>query len=399
MDADREERLAAVIAELRDRLNAGEPVERERFLAEHPDFRVEINAYFSFERFVEEALGSGPRAPVATPPDPLRAFDLHAFPVRRRLDAQAPGPVFLLHGEGETERSLLVATELRGRPELEERFREALRFLAERRTPGALGPIESGRRGDASWGVFEHRDGTSLDAMTRRTLRGGRFGDGTAAAPDEPDGELDHASRRRRAAALARNALHLARVLAAFHAWARILDRAHAAGVLHGAVTPRFLCRDARGRFFVAGFGMGVLVSGQQAGESPHFDKRWLAPEVVRRRLPLGIRCDVYGLGLVLAATLALELPRPEIDGDGAVEMTRAGVPVEIEPPARAPRRLRALLARCTAVDPLDRPATLAAVARELGRLRWRVLLTSRWLVAPAVVIALLAAALALDAL
>ncbi len=76
---DRQDRLDELLAEYMDRLDSGEPVDREAFLAEHPEFVDDLRAYFEgSDEFVRLAVdvdeadpgatlggptGPGPRAP------------------------------------------------------------------------------------------------------------------------------------------------------------------------------------------------------------------------------------------------------------------------------------------------------------------------------------------------
>ncbi|MEZ6195277.1 MAG: protein kinase [Planctomycetota bacterium] len=217
-------------------------------------------------------------------------------------------------------------------------------------------------------------EGRSLaDALGRVAAGGGAVEIASAfAGGDGPSDRPERARRREIAGRLASRRSHLTPLLATFAGWARALDRAHAAGVVHGGLAPEDLLLDAEGRVGIRGFGDSPLATGRAPRSFPEDRQRWFAPEYLDRRLGHpSYLSDVHAFGLVLASALALDLPRWEEDGAAALERsTRADLDLDGLLPRGLPAALIRLLESCVSRRPENRPRDLGLVAERLDAVR-----------------------------
>ncbi|MBI2300597.1 MAG: serine/threonine protein kinase, partial [Armatimonadetes bacterium] len=202
-------------------------------------------------------------------------------------------------------------------------WRDALTRLAGLSHPGILPLYDICLDGEAPYVVEALVDGASLDERLRA---GERIGPAQVAAIARQCG--------------------------------RALGAAHAAGLVHGHVSPAAILVDAAGDAFVTGFGLpeGPSVSREQA--------RYLAPEQSVGQ-PASPRTDIYGLSATLYELLS---GRPPFDGPNAVAIgtlknTADAPPL---PEAAAGRALleaiRSGLSRHTLARPANGSAFAAAV-------------------------------------
>lgn len=153
----------------------------------------------------------------------------------------------------------------------------------------------------------------------------------------------------------------------------RALAHAHAANVLHRDLKPAniFLCAD--GTVKVLDFGIAHLF--EKDGPSTGGTPAYMAPEQWRAETG-DARSDLFALGVLLHEMLTGTLPF------GKKGAGKEGAGLEGSPPrAKAPARLRRLVAALTRRDPRERPASTHQVVKELtaieatlrdGRRPWR---------------------------
>jgi serine/threonine protein kinase len=171
------------------------------------------------------------------------------------------------------------------------------------------------------------------------------------------------------------------------------LAEAHAAGLVHRDVKPANIFLTSRGGLFdfvkVLDFGLVKAVDGGADANltSPNAvtgTPLYLSPEAVNAPDRVDARSDVYALG---AVGYFLLTAGPVFAGSSVMEICMKHVQAAPEPPsARLGRAvspgLEALLLRCLAKSPDDRPADAAALLRELEGCA----VAGRWTAAEAVV-------------
>jgi eukaryotic-like serine/threonine-protein kinase len=151
---------------------------------------------------------------------------------------------------------------------------------------------------------------------------------------------------------------------------ARALDHIHARKIIHRDVKPENIHVDAGGRVKLVDFGIAKAEGVQltRAGftlGTPHY----MAPEQVLGK-PLTPQVDIYAFGILLFELLTGAKPL----GGGTVERIFHEIlhaPLNLEPlnTANVPVAACALIERCTAKDPAERPQTFAPLCEEIERL------------------------------
>jgi serine/threonine-protein kinase len=149
------------------------------------------------------------------------------------------------------------------------------------------------------------------------------------------------------------------------------LAHAHARGIVHRDLKPRnlFLVERADGTRIVKVLDFGIAKTAAPLTNSGDIlgTTRYMAPEQLRDSRAVDTRCDIWALGVVLYELLTGQLihdarTSPEF---GMKVLTEPHVPVR-ERDASLPEQLDAVIARCLAKEPADRPADLAALAELL---------------------------------
>jgi sugar lactone lactonase YvrE len=146
---------------------------------------------------------------------------------------------------------------------------------------------------------------------------------------------------------------------------ARGLAAAHAAGVLHGDVTPANILFTAGGRPKLTDLGVATLAGyGRDSADQVVGNPQYLAPEQIGGG-ELSPATDVYGL----AATLYELLAGERLFGAALTVPDRLRHHCEVvpPPPAGAPAAVAAVIARALAKAPTDRYQSAAAFADQLA--------------------------------
>ena len=156
--------------------------------------------------------------------------------------------------------------------------------------------------------------------------------------------------------------------------WRDMLDalaHAHASGVIHCDIKPGNVLLSARSAL-VSDFGIARAVeaagSGGDSSEGAPFTTgtpMYMAPEQVNGDRTANHRVDIYAAGLVMYEMLEGRLP---FSGDTPRDLVMARLTSDPSPITRAecPTELAALVMRCLAKSPDDRPRTAEAILAEL---------------------------------
>jgi tetratricopeptide (TPR) repeat protein len=151
---------------------------------------------------------------------------------------------------------------------------------------------------------------------------------------------------------------------------AEALDHAHTRGILHRDIKPGNLLLDAGGRLWVTDFGLAqvrgddrVTLTGDVLGTL-----RYMSPEqALGRRTVIDGRTDVYSLGVTLYELLTL---RPAIDGRDRAEILRRIADAEPTPPRKlnpaVPADLETIVLKATAKEAAGRYATAQELTEDL---------------------------------
>ena len=215
-----------------------------------------------------------------------------------------------------------------------DRFRREARAVAQLSHPHVVTVIDRGEEDGRQFIVFELVEGEDLKALVER---GGP--------------------------------LPVRRVLELGLEIGSALAFAHGQGLVHRDVKPQNVLLDVEGRAKVTDFGIvrsleavGTTETGTVLGTS-----HYVAPEQARGE-QVDAKTDVYSFGVVLFELLAGEVP---YTGESfvAVALQHANDPVPdvLERRPDTPLRLGALVGRCLAKSPADRPASMDEVVAELG--------------------------------
>jgi serine/threonine-protein kinase len=190
--------------------------------------------------------------------------------------------------------------------------------------------FDAGEHGGRPYFVMEHVEGETLAQLVAR------------------EGRL----RPERAVALAVQA-------------ARGLEAAHGAGLVHRDVKPHNLLLGADGVLKVTDFGIARAQEGTQltAAGTVLGTAGYVAPEQLAGG-PVTVASDVYGLGAVVYELLTGRPPRSAttLAGLGAEPIRPPGTLAPGIPPA-----LEAVVLRCLADEPADRPQSAGELAAELA--------------------------------
>jgi serine/threonine-protein kinase len=145
------------------------------------------------------------------------------------------------------------------------------------------------------------------------------------------------------------------------------LQAIHDAGIVHRDLKPDNVLLDPSGNARIMDFGIarsvGVDLRDGKIEGTPHY----IAPEQILGR-PTDFRADVYACGVVLYRIFTGELPWPASDSlreSLQATLERAPDPGSLHWP-EIPPALEALLQRCLAHEPAQRPAGAALVLAEL---------------------------------
>jgi serine/threonine protein kinase len=255
------------------------------------------------------------------------------FELRRELGRGAHGAVWLAW-DPQMEREVALKTlAARGDGGEAGRLLREARAVGRLRHPNIVPVFEAGEHEGQAWLVFEYVEGRTLAQLLRE------------------EGPLPGA----RAAAL------LSGVLDA-------LDEAHRQGIVHRDLKPSNILVDAQGQPRVADFGIAGPVSREGGGEQAPLcgTAAYMAPEYIARRevTPQG---DVFAAGLCL---YELATGRRAIEGEGLFQILHRIANQDLawpeEAAARVDERLRGVIAKACARDPVQRYASAAEMRQAL---------------------------------
>lgn len=319
------------------RVDSGEPVDRERFIAEHPSCAAALRDYFAQCDSLARLTG-GDEAPAGPPAAEGGRPQIGGYEILQEVGRGATGVVYKARHPG---LNRLVALKLvpagGAHPE---RFRREIEAAGRLDHPHIVPVYEVGVDGGQPFLVMKWYDAG--------TLRGAR-------------------------ARFAGRPRNCARVVAAV---ARAVHHAHQRGVLHRDVKPSNVLLDADGGPAVGDFGLAKWFGpGAPIGQDitrpgvVFGTPGYMAPEQAAGVAEVTTAADVYGLGGVLYELLTGRPPYPADTPLASLwQMTRGALvrPRAVDP--TVPADLEAVCLKCLEHEPQRRYGTAADVADDLDR-------------------------------
>ena len=145
------------------------------------------------------------------------------------------------------------------------------------------------------------------------------------------------------------------------------LDAAEAAGILHRDIKPSNCFVDADGSVKVGDFGLSIPSAAREGEGTFQGTPQYASPEQLRGGA-LDVRSDIYAVGATLHYLLTGGAPFESDDFSKLIDSVKeAPPPLVHKMRPEVPAALGALVARCLAKDPANRPATYPELARALS--------------------------------
>jgi serine/threonine protein kinase/tetratricopeptide (TPR) repeat protein len=389
-------RLDALVAELTDRVRAGEVVDPEREAARLPEHADRVRRAIATLGLLALAAGGTtsdgepPDGTAADPPDRLGEFVLLGV-----LGRGGMGVVYEADQPSLRRRVALKTLPVGAAldPARLRRFELEAQVIGGLRHPHIVPVYAVGSDRGIPYFTMPRIDGESLDRLLD-ALRRPHDGDRSrppissldailalepAAAPATTAHEPPPTAPAPRAAnestpgpAAIRGRDYIRGVARLAAQAADALAHAHAQGVVHRDIKPGNLMLDAAGHLWITDFGLARLRDGAPLTESgqPLGTLRYASPEQIRGgKAHVDGRADVYSLGVTLYELLTL---RPAIAGDDHATILRHVLEAEPLRPRRLnpaiPRDLETIVLKAAAKEPDLRYPSAAALADDIRR-------------------------------
>jgi serine/threonine protein kinase len=140
----------------------------------------------------------------------------------------------------------------------------------------------------------------------------------------------------------------------------------HESGILHRDLKPANLMLDTRGCVRIADFGLASLVEKATERGMVQGTPAYMAPEQFGAQ-EVSLQSDIYALGLILHK---LYTGKPAFEGKTPMDLYRRRVEAPPPPPSSLvsdiPAAIDAIIVRCLAPEPRDRPASAREIATAL---------------------------------
>lgn len=356
---DRDERLAALLLELTERLRQGAPPQFDVIAQQHPDLADELRELWTAVRLAEELASSDEMATIA------RAECLS--------DEQSPAPAG-------------VAAVYVPRNQLPRTFGDF--ELLDELGAGGMGTVYMARQRslDRVVAIKMLKSGEMASAVEQARFRAEAE---SAAGLDHPhvvpvyevgvcDGQpyfsMRHVAGENLARRLERGPLEPRAAVALVVPLARAIEYAHRQGILHRDLKPSNVLIDERGQPLLTDFGLAKRVDDQAAQLTRSGailgTPSYMPPEQASgERGQLGPASDVYGLGTILYHAIT---GQPPFQAATAMDTILLVLEQEPVPPRllnrKVDRDLEMIVLRCLQKPPDLRYPTAAALADDLER-------------------------------
>jgi serine/threonine protein kinase/Tfp pilus assembly protein PilF len=368
--------LAALIEDLTDRLNAGEAVDLQRYIEQHPRQAEELLCLMPALELLLSAGGTPPEesqsgSTAGLSPAPAHGI-LGDFRILREVGRGGMGVVYEAEQRSLGRRVALKVLPFAAAldPRHLQRFKNEAQAAAQLHHSNIVPVYAVGSERGVHYFAMQFIDGLSLaqviDRLRRETSAREQSGSpNDAAAPaDTPLAGLTTAGPARGS--------EFFRVAARLGVQAaEALDHAHQQGVIHRDVKPANLLLDGTGSLWVADFGLarGRSETGL-TGAAIVGTLRYMSPEqALAKRALVDHRSDIYALGATLYELLTLEPAYPGTDREELLRQIALGEP---RPPRRVnpavPVALETVVLKTMAREPEGRYQTAQELADDLRR-------------------------------
>jgi serine/threonine protein kinase len=389
---------AELIEELANKLRAGEPLDLEAVMREHPAQTERLRKLLPAIQVLAElgeSAASG-SAPVQVSGADAAGGTLGDFRIIRQIGQGGMGVVYEAEQISLRRRVALKVLPFAATmdPRHLQRFKNEAQAAAGLHHTNIVPVYFVGSERGVHFYAMQFIEGQTLAAFIRQ-LRGQAAekapagaareqpttpyemlpekGTGTLALPTPPAADTEPAARAVTLATVdsPRGREYFRRVAELGVQAAEALDHAHQMGVVHRDIKPGNLMLDTAGRIWVTDFGLAHMQHGEGSltltGDLVG-TLRYMSPEqALAKRVVIDHRTDIYSLGMTLYELLTLE---PPFAGKDREELLRQIAFEEPKPPRRLdkaiPVELETILLKTMEKNPADRYATAAELAQDL---------------------------------
>src|SRR5579884_4281784 len=380
--------LDELIAEITDKLQAGERVDVERYAAEHPDLAEELRRLLLAVELLA-AAGSQPGGKSASDEElvePALHGELGDFRIMREVGRGGMGVVYEAEQISLRRRVALKILPFAATIDSRhlQRFHNEAQAAACLHHPHIVPVYFVGCERGVHFYAMQFIEGQSLEGFLRqlhradgtaRTIRVARAGDRDQPGPisASPDAAtVVDSQAKAKTQPLPQDTAYFRQVAEWGLAVAEALEHDHSLGIVHRDIKPGNLLLDAAGRLWVTDFGLartvndaGLTLTGDLMGTL-----RYMSPEQALARHGLvDHRADIYSLGVTLYELLALEPAFPGRDRDEILRQIAWDEPRRLRRVNPAvPVALETIVHKAMAHEPERRYATAQELVDDLHR-------------------------------
>jgi len=375
--------LDELIAEITDKLQAGERVDVERYAAEHPDLAEELRRLLLAVELLA-AAGSQPGGKSASDEElvePALHGELGDFRIMREVGRGGMGVVYEAEQISLRRRVALKILPFAAMmdPRHLQRFYNEARAAACLDHPHIVKVHAVGCERGVHYFAMKFIEGQSLAELIAEQKHNSASGACQRPGDDLQGVDTPHspcAATQPIAIAPTQASPRDAAIVRRIAEWgiqaAEALEHAHSMGIVHRDIKPANLMIDAHGMLWITDFGLartttdaGLTMTGDMVGTL-----RYMSPEQASAKHGLvDHRTDVYSLGLTLYELLTL---RPAIDGKDREEILIAITRDEPRPlrtlDTAIPHDLETIVLKAMAKESAERYATARELAEDLRR-------------------------------
>jgi serine/threonine protein kinase/Tfp pilus assembly protein PilF len=351
--SDPDDMLDQIVAGYLDRLNAGEMLDRDEILREHPEYAEEVVERLEVFQTLGVAAGA-PAVPLGT---------LGDYTLRRQIGRGGMGVVYEAWQNSMDRRVALkvLPAGIAADDKAFNRFMREARAAGKLNHPNVVAVHAMGQHENTPYFAMEFVEGETLAQVLAKIKE---------AKPDEETGFGKKDDAR-----------YFLNIAEAFAEVADGLQHAHSKGIIHRDIKPSNLILDpesdqggrTKSRLRILDFGLArfegqesLTISGDVVGTP-----LYMSPEQARRKkIPVDHRTDVYSLGATIYEMLTLQPPFRGKDHEDTLSQIIERDPAEprkLNP--RVPKEIETIVLKCLRKDAGDRYGTAEALGQDLRRL------------------------------